>query len=251
MDSSRLVCTGLYDPTPGTAEQKIAPGIEAYEPGFRLWSDGLEKARYIYLPPGARIDTRDMDEWTFPIGTRFWKEFRWHGRRIETRYLEKTGPDAWRGTTFAWNATSRTPARSTVGQTIMLDGGHGPYDIPGPDDCGRCHGGRRDNVLGFEALALAAPEATGLTLARLAARRAPHAGAGRRGDLGAGDAARPQRARLAAHELRRQLPQREPGCRRQLRRPRSQARGGRRGGSPSDRRPPHGARTADHRARLP
>lgn len=166
-DTSLLSCTGLYDRPRGPGERRIAPGIEAYTPGFRLWSDGLEKLRYVYLPPGARIDTGDMNEWTFPVGTRFWKEFRWNGRRIETRYLEKTGPDAWRRTTFAWNADEAEAREVAAGRTITLEGGHGPYDIPGPDDCGRCHGGRRDNILGFEALALAAPEATGLTLARL------------------------------------------------------------------------------------
>ena len=180
-DASRLSCTGLYQAKAGPADWRIAPGVEAYQPGFRLWSDGLEKLRYVYLPPGTRIDTRDMDEWSFPVGTRFWKEFRWNGRRIETRYLEKTGPEAWRRTTFAWNADDSDAREVTDGRTITLEGGHGAYDIPGPDDCGRCHGGRRDNVLGFEALALAAPGATGLTLTRLVAQgrltRAPDLGA--------------------------------------------------------------------------
>lgn len=167
-DTSRLACTGLYDLAACATRKRIAPGIAAYAPGFRLWSDGLEKARYVYLPPGARIDTREMDEWTFPVGTRFWKEFRWQGKRIETRFLEKTTAGTWRRTTFVWNADESDAREATAGQTITLGGGHGAYDIPGPDDCGRCHDGRRDNVLGFEALALAAPEASGLTLERLA-----------------------------------------------------------------------------------
>ena len=177
-DPSRLSCTGLYDPA-ARADKRIAAAIEAYEPGFRLWSDGLEKLRYVYLPPGTQIDTRDMDEWSFPVGARFWKEFRWRGKRIETRYLEKAGPGAWRRTTFAWNADQSEAREVTAGRTITLGDGHGAYDVPGPDDCGRCHGGRRDNVLGFEALALAAPGASGLTLARLVAEhrltRAPEA----------------------------------------------------------------------------
>ena len=166
-DLSRLICTGLYGPVAGAAAKRLAAGIEPYEPGLRLWSDGLDKDRYVYLPPGARIDTHDMDEWNFPVGTRFWKEFRWNGRRIETRYLEKTDADNWRRTTFIWNADESDAREATVGCTVTLDAGHGAYDIPGLDDCGRCHGGRRDNVLGFEALALAAPGATGLTLRRL------------------------------------------------------------------------------------
>ncbi len=168
-DPGRLLCTGLYAAAADLRGNRIAPGIEFYEPGLRLWSDGLEKIRYVYLPPGSRIDTRDMDEWTFPVGAKLWKEFRWHGQRIETRLLEKTDQGVWRRTTFVWNADQSDAREATAGTTISLGDGHGPYDIPGKDDCGRCHGGRRDNVLGFEALALAAPQAKGLTLERLVA----------------------------------------------------------------------------------
>ena len=110
-----------------------------------------------------------MDEWKFPVGTRFWKEFSWKGKRIETRFLEKTATDAWRRTTFVWNADETDAREEPEGRTITLDARHGSYDIPGREDCGRCHGGRRDNVLGFEALALADSGASGLTLERLAA----------------------------------------------------------------------------------
>ena len=178
-DAARLVCTGLYGAEPEARNKRIAPGVAAYEPGFRLWSDGLEKARYVYLPPGARIDTSDMDEWTFPVGTKFWKEFRWRGKRIETRFLEKTAADTWRRTTFVWKGDESDAREGPEGRTVTLDAGHGAYDIPGREDCGRCHGGRRDTVLGFEALALGAPEAGGLTLPRLLSEgrltRAPEA----------------------------------------------------------------------------
>jgi hypothetical protein len=180
-DSGRLVCTGLYGSAVDAGPGRIAPDVSFYEPGLRLWSDGLEKVRYVKLPPGSQIDTTDMDEWTFPVGTKLWKEFRWHGKRVETRYLEKTSPGAWRRTTFVWNADQSDAREATAGRTISLGEGHGPYDIPGQDDCGRCHGGRRDNVLGFEAFALAAPQAKGLTLPRLVAEgrltRAPAPGA--------------------------------------------------------------------------
>jgi hypothetical protein len=166
-DPARLACTGLYAAGAAGAAPRIAPGVEAYEPGFKLWSDGLEKLRYVFLPPGARIDTTDMNEWTFPVGTKLWKEFRWRGKRIETRFLQKTGPGAWRRATFVWNADQTDAREEPAGRTVALEG-HGPYDIPGREDCGRCHGGRRDEVLGFEAFALAAPAARGLTLLRLA-----------------------------------------------------------------------------------
>jgi hypothetical protein len=164
-DQTRLVCTGLYEG--GAPGARLAPDVEEYEPGFRLWSDGLEKKRFVSLPPGAAIDTSDMDEWSFPVGTKFWKEFRWRGKRVETRYLEKRAPGDWRRTTFVWNDDGSDSREEKLGRTIVLPGAAHPYDIPAEQDCGRCHGGRRDNVLGFEALALADSAARGVTLSRL------------------------------------------------------------------------------------
>jgi len=44
------------------------------------------------------------------------------------------------------------------------------YEIPSLDNCRVCHMGRLDFVLGFEAISLSSPQATGLTIANLAAR---------------------------------------------------------------------------------
>lgn len=165
VDQTRLGCTGLYDGDgPGGG---LAGGVEEYEPGLRLWSDGLEKKRFTYLPPRSAIDTSDMDNWSFPVGTKFWKEFRWRGKRVETRFLEKRASGDWRRTTFVWNEDETDAREEKLGRTIVLPGATHPYDIPGEQDCGRCHDGRRDNVLGFEAFALADGSAKGMTLSRL------------------------------------------------------------------------------------
>src|ERR1019366_5145150 len=69
---------------------------------------GGDKTRWIYLPPGQKIDTTDMDEWTFPVGTKIFKEFSLPqgdaspGTRIETRLLWKHAPKTWYRTTYAW-----------------------------------------------------------------------------------------------------------------------------------------------------
>src|SRR5262245_30688341 len=78
--------TGLFA---DVARESLAPDIIAYAPRFQLWSDGADKRRWLWLPPGARIDTSDMDSWVFPVGTKFWKEFTRDGVRVETRLLEK------------------------------------------------------------------------------------------------------------------------------------------------------------------
>src|SRR5262245_46399422 len=62
---------------------------------YSLWSDGATKTRWVYLPPGTSIDARNDDNWEFPVGTRFWKEFAFNGRKVETRMLWKTSASRW------------------------------------------------------------------------------------------------------------------------------------------------------------
>ena len=69
----------------------INSGIMAYTPQYALWADAASKRRWIYLPPGTKIDTSDMDHWVFPMGTKIWKEFTRGGTRVETRYIAKVG----------------------------------------------------------------------------------------------------------------------------------------------------------------
>lgn len=143
--------TGLYaDIKAGT----IANNIIAYEPGFKLWSDGAEKRRFLLLPEGAVIDSSDQDAWQFPEGTRFWKEFDRDGVVVETRLLAKVGPAAedWAAVAYVWN-TEKTEALATpAGVENALGTAH---DVPAAKDCMGCHGGTASRVLGFSAIQLA------------------------------------------------------------------------------------------------
>jgi hypothetical protein len=105
-----------------------------------------------------------MDEWVFPTGTKLWKEFRLAGRRVETRFLEKTDARTWFRTTYAWSddearATELTSGAENVRGTT--------YGIPTQAECTTCHKGRKDGVMGFEAIALSTPAASGMTLQEL------------------------------------------------------------------------------------
>jgi cytochrome c553 len=158
-----------------------APGgaIRAYAPAFALWSDGASKRRWVSLPEGARIDTSNPDDWSFPVGTRFWKEFSLAGRRIETRLLTKVGPggDDWAGAAYVWDADQRDATLTPEG---VEDADGQGYEVPSATACRGCHGGRQSHVLGFSALQLAQPGLP-LTLDHLASegrltrvpRRAP------------------------------------------------------------------------------
>jgi len=165
-----LRCTGLYS---DWATKTVSPENQPYTPGLLLWSDGAGKKRWIYLPKGQKIDTSVMDEWTFPVGTRIWKEFSLPvsgataSVRIETRLIWKLhdGFDGWYYTTYRWSADGKTSAtENTAGE---LDANGAGYEVPSHDECNECHKGREDFVMGFEALSLSLPAADGLAMAAL------------------------------------------------------------------------------------
>ena len=62
------------------------------------------KSRHVYIPKCAKIDTSDMDHWSMPVGTRFWKEFRRDGVLVETRLIHRygPGPDDWIFASYQW-----------------------------------------------------------------------------------------------------------------------------------------------------
>jgi len=158
-----VFCIGLYldhDPT------HHAKDANAYTPGVTLWSDGAEKQRYLYLPPGAQIDTSDMDSWKFPVGTKAFKEFRFNGKLVETRLAWKQAEANWVLATYIWDAAQKAAPLNDSYTPVLLDTG---YEIPTARDCGKCHHGGSDKLLGVEAVALALPTAQGFTLEKLVA----------------------------------------------------------------------------------
>jgi hypothetical protein len=166
-----LSCTGLYSDWPS---KTVSSDVELYDPGLHFWSDGAQKTRWISLPAGTTIDTSNMDEWTFPVGTRIWKEFRLPlgdaatDTRIETRLLWKLNATTWYRTTYRWTDDGETDATElTTGQA---DAGGTGYEIPNKYQCSECHNGRIDGVLGFEAVSLSSPAASGVTIQTLTAQ---------------------------------------------------------------------------------
>ncbi|MBL8683846.1 MAG: hypothetical protein JNK05_32035 [Myxococcales bacterium] len=150
-----LSATGLYA---DTARQTLAPSVRPFQPRFQLWSDGAEKRRWFALPPNATIDTRDMNDWVFPVGSRFWKEFTRDGVRVETRLIQRTGsgPSDWAFMAYVWNDAG-TEAIATPGG--MADARGTNHDVPAADRCVGCHGGRMSRVLGFSAIQLSSDDA--------------------------------------------------------------------------------------------
>jgi hypothetical protein len=159
----RLSETGLFT---DIERESLAPGVRAYTPRFELWSDGAEKRRFWRLPPDTRIDTSEMDSWVFPVGTKFWKEFTRDGIRVETRLLEKVGPDQWVSLAYLWRSDQSDADAVPFGAVDALGT---PHDVPASNECGACHGGRKSFVLGFSAIQLSPAPEGAFDLAALAA----------------------------------------------------------------------------------
>ena len=165
-NSGLLSETGLYD---DIASGTIAADVLEFKPAYALWTDGARKRRFIWLPPGAQIDTSNMDRWEFPVGTRFWKEFTRDGIKVETRYIERIGPEAgaYRMGAFLWDDDEREARYLPEGRPNAKGTSH---DVPSEADCFHCHRGEPGRALGFSAVQLSKDPGDGPTLGEIAAR---------------------------------------------------------------------------------
>jgi len=156
-----LACATLYS---DFDSKVVAKNARPFAPGAPFYSDGSEKSRWVELPDGQSIDAATPDDWKFPVGTKMWKELRAGGRKIETRLLWKKA-EGWVLAAYVWSEDGATAKRGE-GSNLSVNGL--AYHVPSQTECLDCHKGRRDIVLGFEAVSLAQPSASGVTLATLA-----------------------------------------------------------------------------------
>lgn len=148
----RLSDTGLF--VRGTLDVDVRNRF--FSPQYPLWSDGAQKKRWIYLPHGAQIDASDLDAWVFPVGTKFWKEFSFNGRRVETRFLWRANERGWVFASYRWNdEQTEAVLASADGEPGVAELAPGKrHSIPSVDDCHACHDSASAEVLGFNALQL-------------------------------------------------------------------------------------------------
>jgi cytochrome c553 len=145
--------TGLYA---GEGTTLIDPLNRPFSPQYPLWTDGATKKRWIRLPAGSAIDATNVSRWEFPIGTKFWKEFSFDGRKVETRMLWRVSAERWVFATYAWNEAQTdaalAPEAGIPGAVEIAPGKR--HTIPGVADCRSCHDSARTEILGFDALNL-------------------------------------------------------------------------------------------------
>jgi hypothetical protein len=147
--------TGLYQPGTLTVDPQNRP----FSPQYPLWTDGAHKSRWIRLPQGTHIDARDIDGWVFPVGTRFWKEFAFNGRKAETRMIWRSSDAGWSFASYVWNEdqTDATLVAAEGARDVaeVANGNGRRHSIPSREDCRACHeNGTPSPVLGFTALQL-------------------------------------------------------------------------------------------------
>jgi hypothetical protein len=149
--------TGLYDDIATRAHSRH---VAEFSPSYALWSDGVDKRRFAYLPEcDPVIDNTDEDDWVFPVGTRMWKEFSLGGVLLETRLIHRfgPGPNDFLYATYAWRDDDADADRVLSGVSNARGTAH---DIPPLEACNNCHGphpakgGLPSRYLGFSAIQL-------------------------------------------------------------------------------------------------
>jgi cytochrome c553 len=145
--------TGLYS---NAATLKIDSRNRLFSPQYPLWSDGATKRRWVRLPEGSQINVAELGKWELPVGTKFWKEFSFNGRKVETRFLWRTSQDHWVFASYVWNS-SQTDAEIAAEDGVaniaeIVDGKR--HSVPSIGECRSCHDSDRTETLGFDALQL-------------------------------------------------------------------------------------------------
>ena len=149
---------------------KLTPPERAwiYTPRYPLWKDGADKFRFMIVPTGERINTRDANNWCFPIGTLIFKHFSIDVRRqykvrrqdIETRVIQRTR-DRWEVGVYVWREDG-TDADLSDGKPLVVNivpddqdpSRNLDYEIPGNAQCRTCHARTRSFVIGIEPIQL-------------------------------------------------------------------------------------------------
>jgi hypothetical protein len=175
--------TGFFTALPDLG--KHSTRLLEYVPDPPLWSDGMEKQRFLVLPAGGKIDNTDRVKWAFPDGTIFIKHFFDDSgaggkmRIIETRFIRKGGALGFEFYLYKWkpdgsdadllvddqngdiNADENVPItikHLEDGKMLMVNGGT-PFmhNLPSRNACGQCHeenGMKAQHFIGFDELRL-------------------------------------------------------------------------------------------------
>ena len=182
-----LAAAGVFPKAPDFSQRSSR--LLGFTPFPALWSDGLEKQRFLLLPSGKQIDNTNPKSWVFPVGTLLFKTFLDDSgaggapRPIETRVIRRVGTETdfteYDYYLYQWNQAGTdadlvvddrngdsqasvqvkvTVNRMQDGEPFILNAGQ-PFDhtLPSRDNCADCHhenGVAFQTFIGFDELRL-------------------------------------------------------------------------------------------------
>ncbi|MCA9629506.1 MAG: hypothetical protein KC766_17650 [Myxococcales bacterium] len=143
-------------------QQTPAPGVEPFQPIAPLYSDYTNKRRFIYVPPGTKIQYSDTGVWTIPVGGALIKTFSYvlderqgvperispdKERLMETRILFRESETKWVAETYVYDQSGQQAERKVAGATIDVSWVNragetltNAYSVPNVNACQTCHG---------------------------------------------------------------------------------------------------------------
>ena len=124
------------------AQQMPAPTVTPYRLNTPLWSDGAEKLRFVYIPPGQQAKAKGDGLLDLPIGSALIKTFKLGGKLIETRVLLHRA-DGWVALPYVWDADQGEARLALAGRRIAMtlpEGEAFSYAVPNKNQCKECHG---------------------------------------------------------------------------------------------------------------
>ena len=131
------------------------PALVPYGVNLPLWSDGLEKARYMAIPDGETVGLDAQGALVFPVGSVLVKSFYDGERLLETRFLVRHEDGDWGGYSYLWNEEIEDGVLVMGGSTISLDSF--TWTVPSSADCQRCHVQEGQRALGMQIAQLNRP----------------------------------------------------------------------------------------------
>lgn len=130
--------------------KKPSAGVQTYDVKVPLWSDGAQKQRFIFVPPGApiKLDPK-TGNFQFPVGTTLAKHFTTANDPelpVETRVMTLKENGRWSFATYVWSGDNRTTEINKRPRKVSKGGLD--YRLPSEQECKMCH--NQDSiVLGF------------------------------------------------------------------------------------------------------
>ncbi|MCT2558548.1 hypothetical protein N0B51_06095 [Tsuneonella sp. YG55] len=138
-----LSAFGFFADAPAQVPGK---SVVPYRLNIPLWSDGAEKLRFVYVPPGKQARAEGEGLLDLPVGSALIKTFAFprDGRRhlVETRVLLHR-ESGWVALPYLWNEAQTEATLAIAGARVRLTTPQGEeidYRVPNKNQCKECHG---------------------------------------------------------------------------------------------------------------